>query len=234
MGQTVRKLGIYGLLPSRLQLIHIGKSICLEYPVPVQLLSHSGTGLVCSHNWSTLYSLPYLLVCIVGLDTVSLKYILYGSLAHFLSTQICYELCYSLERNALHNVQITDKRTDVVIVLDAAVGCVAVVHATTLADLLVILFLGSLYDKLDVYDLCLTDFPVLNAIQWATAAFAVGRLMLYDSIWRTNRLQGASLVSELSTAWLAQGLSPAKFACDNALLGWRNAAVAACLLWLFR
>lgn len=101
----------------------------------------------------------------------------------------------------------SDKRTDVVTVLDAAVGGIAVVHATTLADLLVILFLGSLHDKLNVYDLRLADFSVLNAIQWATAAFAVGRLMLYDSVWRTDRLQGASLVSWLSTTWLVTRLT---------------------------
>ena len=65
MGQTIRKLGIYGFLTSRLQLIHIGKSIRLEYPVPVQLLSYSGTGLVCSNNKSALDSLSYLLVCII-------------------------------------------------------------------------------------------------------------------------------------------------------------------------
>ena len=159
MGQTVRKLGIYGLLTSRLQLIYIGKSICLEYPVPVQLLSHSCTGLVCSNNWSAFDSLPYLLVCIVGLDTVSLEYVLYGSLAHPSPTQVRYEFCYSLERDTLHNVQIADKRTNVVTVFDAAVGSVAVVHAATLADLLIILLLGSLYDKLDVYNLRLTDFP---------------------------------------------------------------------------
>ena len=122
-------------------------------------------------------------------------------------------------------------------VFDAAVGCVAVVHAATLADLLIILLLGSLYDKLDVYNLCLTDYSVRNAIQRATAAFAVGWLMLYDSVWRTDRLQGASLVSRLSTAWLAtrlaQGFRPAKFASGNALLRWRNTAVAAILLRLF-
>ena len=207
MGQTIRKLGIYGFLTSRLQLIHIGKSIRLEYPVPVQLLSHSGTGLVCSNNRSALDSLSYLLVCIVGLGTVSLEYVLYGSLAHPSATQVRYELCYSLERDTLHNVQIADKRTDVVTVLDAAVGSIAVVHATTLADLLVILFLGSLHDKLNVYDLRLADFSVLNAIQWATAAFAVCRLMLYDSVWRTDRLQGASLVSWLSTTWLVTRLT---------------------------
>ena len=95
----------------------------------------------------------------------------------------------------MYNIQIADKRTDVVTVLDAAVGSVAVVHAATLEYLLVILFLGCLYDKLDVYNFRLADFPVLNAIQRATAALAVGWLMFYDSVWRTDRLQGASLVS---------------------------------------
>ena len=51
----------------------------MEYPVPVQLLSHSGTGLVCSNNWSTLDPLPYLIVCLVRLGAVSFKYVLYRS-----------------------------------------------------------------------------------------------------------------------------------------------------------
>ena len=88
MRQTVRKLGIYGLLTSILQLIYICKSICLEYPVPVQLLSHSCTGLVSSNNWSALDSFPYLLVWLVGLGAVAFKYVLYGSFAYPLSAQV--------------------------------------------------------------------------------------------------------------------------------------------------
>ena len=62
IGQTFRKLGVYGLHASRLHLIDIGKGIGLEYPIPVQLSSHGGARLVGSHNRSTLNPLPYLLV----------------------------------------------------------------------------------------------------------------------------------------------------------------------------
>lgn len=52
VGQTVRELGVYGLLASRLHLIHIGKQVVLEYPVPVQLFPDSGAGLVGSYYWA--------------------------------------------------------------------------------------------------------------------------------------------------------------------------------------
>ena len=39
------------------------------------------------------------------------------------------------------------------------------------------------------------------------SAFAVSWLMLYDSVWRTNRLQSASLVFWLSTTWLSTRLT---------------------------
>ena len=137
---------------------------------------------------------------------------------------------------ALHDIQIADKRTDVVTVLDAAVGCVAVVHAAALAHLLVILLLSCLYDKLDVYNLCLTDFPVPDTLQRTTAAFAEGWFMLYHSVWRADGLQCVPLVPRLSAAWfparLAEGLCPAEFTCRNAFLGRRDTAVTAVLLRL--
>ena len=82
IGQPVWKPGVYGLLASRLQLIYIGKDVILEYPVPVQLLSHGGTSLVCSHDWREFYPFPYFLVCRIRLGTVLLEDVLYGSLAY--------------------------------------------------------------------------------------------------------------------------------------------------------
>ena len=50
-----------------------------------------------------------------------------------------YSIVFCINLTLASTRLVTDKRTDVVTVLDAAVGCVAVVHATTLADLLIIL-----------------------------------------------------------------------------------------------
>ena len=65
----------------------------------------------------------------------------------------------------MDDIEVCHERTDVISVLDAAVGGVAVVHAATLADLLVLLLLTCLNDKLYVDDLCLADLPILYAVQ---------------------------------------------------------------------
>ena len=120
----------------------------------------------------------------------------------------------------------------------AAVWSLAVVHSPALADLLVVLLLAGLHDKLDVYDLCLADFPIPHVIQWATAALAVGRLILNNPVRCADRMQGAPSMPGLSAtglpARLAQRLRPAEFAGRNALLGRRDATVAAVLLRLSR
>ena len=46
VGQTIGKLGIYGLHAPRLHLVYVGKEVGLEYPVPVQFLSDCSPCLV--------------------------------------------------------------------------------------------------------------------------------------------------------------------------------------------
>ena len=119
-------------------------------------------------------------------------------------------------------------------VLDAAVWCIAVVHTAALADLLVILVLTGLDDKLDVYDLCRANLPKPNA-QRTAAALAVVWLMLYYPVWCSDRLQGASLVARLTatrlSAGFAQRLRPSQLTCRNTFLRWWDAAVATVLFW---
>ena len=121
----------------------------------------------------------------------------------------------SLERNTLDDVKVCHQRTEVVSVLDAAVGSVAVVHAAALSDLLAILLLSRLDDQFDVDDLRLADFPVWHAFQRTATAFAVGRLVSYNPVRLCDGLQGVAFMSRLSAAWfpawLAKGLCPAQF-----------------------
>ena len=207
VGQSVRELRVYGLLASRLHLIYIGEQVVLEYPVPVQLFPDSGTGLVGSHHRGALNPLAYFFICRIGLGTVFLEHILHGALADFLARQVRDKFGYPLERDALHDIEVSHERTDVVAVLDTVVGGIAVVHAAALADLLVILVLTGLDDKLEVYDLSRADLPVSDTSQRTAAALAVERLMLYYPVWCSDRLQGASLVARLTATRLSAGFA---------------------------
>ncbi len=63
--------------------------------------------------------------------------------------------------------------------LDTAVGSFAVVYTTAFTDLLVILLLTGFYDHLDINNLYLTDLPARYINQEPTAAFTIGRFVLY-------------------------------------------------------
>ena len=149
----------------------------------MQLLSHGSTGLIGSYYGRCLQPLADFLVYCVCLAAVLPEYVLHGSFADLLARQVGYQLCDSLERDALDDVEVCHQRTEVVAVLDAAVGGAAVVHAAALTDLLAVLLLGRLDDQLDVDDLCLADLPVWYAFQRTATALAVGRFMLYDPVW---------------------------------------------------
>ncbi len=131
----------------------------------MQFLSNRCARLVSSDDRGILKPLPYFPVCRVCLGAAFPEYVLHGTLTDFPAGQVRDEFRNPFERDALDNIEICHKRTDVVSVLDTAVGGVAIVHAATLADLLVILLLTRLNDKLDVYDLCLADFPVPHAVK---------------------------------------------------------------------
>ena len=139
----------------------------------------------------------------------------------------------TIEKFAKH---VCHQCTEVVTILDTAVGSFAVVYTTAFTDLFVILFLAGLYDHLDINNLCLTDLLAWYLNQEPTTAFTIDWFVLYNYVWFSYSLQCVTLVARLSTArlsaWLAKRLCPALLTGSDTFLGWRDTAVTAVFLGL--
>ena len=151
------------------------------------------------------------------------------SLTYILAGQVGYKFCNSFERNTLHYIKVCHQCTEVVTILDTAVGSFAVVYTTAFTDLLVILFLAGLYDHPDINNLCLTDLLAWYINQEPTAAFTIDWFVLYNHVWFSNGLQCVPLVTRLSTArlsaWLAKRLCSTLLTGSDTFLGRRDTAV---------
>lgn len=109
--QTIRKLFIYGFLPSWFILIYICQCGGLEDPVPMQFLANRSIGLIRSCDRQQLHPPAYLLIGGIRFPAALLDYILYGAFTYSMAENVRKKFWYSFERYALYGIQIRYKRT---------------------------------------------------------------------------------------------------------------------------